>query len=151
MTLTPQEQEAMAEADKSYDHPHIYPQHQEVTVLAALVRRLLEREKVATAWHPFNPSLGSGQRLPAKYQPVLVRVPENKERGTPEGIAVGYLKFGAGDPESPYFVTPGIGGNIEAWCDVLPWREVAGRNAVYEMWEASRLASLSALNPGEIE
>lgn len=46
----------------------------------------------------------------------------------PDGIAVGYLNYGAGDEESPYFVVPGLHTGLElAWCDCLPdnfeWRK----------------------------
>jgi hypothetical protein len=70
-------------------------------------------------WVTFNTCLGSSQRLPPERRCVLVQLPPNGEGSAP-AVAVGYLRFAAGDKECPYFVTPGIGGTPVAWCDCLP-------------------------------
>jgi len=84
-------------------------------------------------WYPFDPARGSRQKRPPLYKLVLVRTiaGEHKHVGDgvvqfipndslPPGLAVGYRKDGGGDKQSPYFVVPGIGGNVVAWCDCLP-------------------------------
>ncbi len=61
-------------------------------------------------------------------QPESVLAPANmstmplaagRERGLPAVIAVGYLKFAAGESDSPVFIIPGVGGRVTAWADVL--------------------------------
>jgi hypothetical protein len=53
----------------------------------------------------------------------LVLVITARTRSYPPAVAVGYLKFGAGDRQSPYFVIPGgAGGDVRRvthWADVL--------------------------------
>jgi hypothetical protein len=59
------------------------------------------------------------KKIERKY--VLVRIRPEKE-SLPVGVAVGYLKFAAGDPRSPNFIVPGIGhldGMITHYCDCL--------------------------------
>lgn len=70
-------------------------------------------------WVAFDQSKGSRQKRPKERQWVLVLL-ESKREGLPEGVAVGYMKNAAGDKQSPYFVTTGIGGKAVAWCDCLP-------------------------------
>ncbi len=83
-------------------------------------------------WYPFDPSNGSRQKRPPIKKWVVVMlaarpdevIPITAERGlrcsSPEGLAIGYRKDAAGDKQSPYFVIPGIGGKVIAWCDCLP-------------------------------
>jgi hypothetical protein len=70
-------------------------------------------------WYKFDQKKGSRQKRPPERKWVLVFLP-SREPGTPESIAVGYMKNAAGDKQCPYFVTPGLGGNPVAWCDCLP-------------------------------
>lgn len=70
-------------------------------------------------WVPFEGSLGSRQKLPPWRRAVLVRLTDKPEEGLPHSLAVGYLKFAAGDPESPRFIIPGIGGIPTHWWDCL--------------------------------
>ena len=85
-------------------------------------------------WYPFDPTKGSRQKRPPERKLVLVRTQQGDfsynhdkslmiftpEEGSPPGLAVGYLKNSAGDKQSPFFVIPGIGGDVTAWCDCLP-------------------------------
>ena len=71
-------------------------------------------------WHPFDKSKGSRQLRPPMYKWVLVRLQSKDPDCLPDGLAVGYRKNAAGDKQCPYFVIPGIGGEVLAWCDCLP-------------------------------
>lgn len=70
-------------------------------------------------WYKFSPEKKSSQKLPPIKKDVLVFL-ESREKGLPSSIAVGYRKNAAGDKDCPYFVIPGLGGNVLAWCDCLP-------------------------------
>ena len=90
----------------------------------------------AVKWHPFFRDKGYHQKRPpmrkwvvvqlAAKEPEVVRLPNlkpgvpNLVMTLPPGIAVGYRKDAAGDASCPYFVIPGIGGEVTAWCDCLP-------------------------------
>ena len=81
------------------------------------VRLLLMK---AIKWYDFDRAKGSRQKLPPERKYVLVRL-SSIGTGLPEGIAVGYLRYSAGDKQSPYFVVPGLHtGNELAWCYCLP-------------------------------
>lgn len=69
-------------------------------------------------WVRFDRQKGSNQKLPSAYKPILM-LASSIGPCMPEAIVVGYLKFAAGDKESPYFVSPGHGGNCIAWSDCL--------------------------------
>lgn len=85
-------------------------------------------------WHSFDKSKGFHQLRPPPRKWVVVQIkpqaPETVDFGLklkadlvasyPPGIAVGYRKDAAGDKSCPYFVIPGIGGEVMAWCDCLP-------------------------------
>lgn len=70
-------------------------------------------------WYRFNKDKGYHQRRPPERKDVLV-VLEKRSPSLPRAIAVGYMKNSAGQKEHPYFVIPGIGGEVIAWCDCLP-------------------------------
>ncbi len=70
-------------------------------------------------WYSFDATKGSRQKRPPERKYVLVCTAP-REKGLSEGIAVGYRKNAAGDKQCPYFVIPGIGGTVTAWCDCLP-------------------------------
>lgn len=75
-------------------------------------------------WYTFNKHKGSQQKRPPIKKYVIVLL-SSKQHGLPEAddgpaIAVGYRKDAAGDKQRPYFVIPGIGGEVLAWCDCLP-------------------------------
>ena len=82
-------------------------------------------------WNSFDRRFGSNQTLPEESKPVLVRK-ASIEKGIPDSISLGYLKYSAGDKSCPYFVTPGvIGGLTHHWCDCLP------DQSVYEFYRNS--------------
>lgn len=68
----------------------------------------------------FDSGKGSKQKLPKERKLVIVRMNVEKN-GYPDGFGVGYLRYGGGDKNSPYFVVQGIHtGKEVAWCDCLP-------------------------------
>lgn len=85
-------------------------------------------------WKPYHKDLWSAQDLPTQHKRVLLAFAAGAlgECSAP-ATAVGYLKYGAGDPDSPYFVTPGIGGNPSHWCDCLP--ENFGEAGTHPHWK----------------
>ena len=70
-------------------------------------------------WYKFSRDKGYRQKRPPISKLVLVRI-ESKKSGSPRSIAVGYRKNASGDKSYPYFVIPGIGGEVYEWCDCLP-------------------------------
>lgn len=80
---------------------------------------------MGSKWYNFDQSKGSRQKRPSERQYVLVMV---RKESKPYPISVGYMRNAAGDKQSPYFVTPGLGGEAVAWCDCLPedftWRNI---------------------------
>jgi len=82
-------------------------------------------------WHQFNRALGNGQERPPINKAVLVYV-ASMQPGLPEAIAVGYRKDAAGDAGYPYFVVPGHGGEVMAWCDCLPVNDIP------QLWAGAR-------------
>lgn len=86
-------------------------------------------------WYKFDKSRGSRQKRPPERRNVLVKtITEESARGhVPHPIAVGYRRDAAGDKQSPYFVVPGIGGEVYEWCDCLggvelQWNRLASAN-----------------------
>lgn len=82
-------------------------------------------------WRPFDKAKGSRQLRPPEHKPVLVLC-ASREAGMPEAVCVGYRKNAVGDKQSPYFVVPGHGGEVLAWCDCLP------DIGVHPLWEGAR-------------
>jgi hypothetical protein len=66
-------------------------------------------------WVPFANSV-PGQRLPPERRLVLVQVVPRKAEGLPAAVAVGYVRIWS---SGPFFVIPGVGGEVTAWCDCL--------------------------------
>jgi len=72
-------------------------------------------------WYQFDGSKGSRQKRPKVRKYVLVKCFSKHPSVMPDLICVGYMKNGAGDKQSPYFVTPGVPNNgAYAWNDCLP-------------------------------
>jgi hypothetical protein len=70
----------------------------------------------------FDKNKGSKQKLPAEGELVLVQLAPRLNSGMPSGVAVGFLRYAAGNKNNPYFVVPGLH-NMQpelAWCDCLP-------------------------------
>ena len=70
-------------------------------------------------WYPFKEGKGYHQKRPPRRKDVLV-ILEKASSSLPLSVAVGYMKNSAGQKQYPYFVIPGIGGRVIAWCDCLP-------------------------------
>lgn len=71
-------------------------------------------------WVPFCREDSNHQPLPPEHRCVLLMLPSREDWCTlPPAVAVGYLKFAAGDKTCPYFVIPGVGGLPTHWCDCL--------------------------------
>ena len=70
-------------------------------------------------WEPFDQLKWANQKLPKERKHILVQIAARPSEGIPAGVAVGYLRFAAGDKNSPVFTIPGIGGEVVAWCDCL--------------------------------
>ena len=70
-------------------------------------------------WHPFDGNKGSDQKLPPIKKWVLGKVKNLPSEVDP--IVVCYRNDMAGDPECPYFITPGyrLLGGVYKWCDGL--------------------------------
>lgn len=72
-------------------------------------------------WIPTKMERDGSYKLPAEHKLVLLAFPENSfGSGSAPATAVGYLRYAAGDKNSPMFVTPGIGGFPTHWRDCLP-------------------------------
>lgn len=83
-------------------------------------------------WYAFNEQKGYCQKRPQIRKLVLV-LRESPTPGIPNAICVGYRKDAAGDKACPYFVVPGHGGRVLAWCDCLPVNfETIWKNAYKE-------------------
>jgi hypothetical protein len=61
-----------------------------------------------------------GIELPVERKPVLVQTAPKPDEGLPAAVAVGYLRYSAGDKTCPFFVIPGVGGDVTAFADCLP-------------------------------
>ncbi len=49
-----------------------------------------------------------GGKLPPERKYVLCLLEPLENKGIPRGVVVGYLRYAAGDKNSPQFITPGI-------------------------------------------
>ena len=58
--------------------------------------------------------------MPQERKHLLLQIAKKPEQGLPPAVAVGYMRFAAGDKDSPTFTIPGVGGEVVAWCDCLP-------------------------------
>ena len=70
-------------------------------------------------WIPFCQAKWANQRLPKARRYLLLQIAAKPEEGLPPAVAVGYLRYAAGDMNSPVFTIPGVGGDVTAWCDCL--------------------------------
>lgn len=72
-------------------------------------------------WFKYDRELWHKQKLPIEKRRVLVQVAarETETMGLAPAVAVGYMKYAAGDKHSPHFIVPGVGGPVVAWCDCL--------------------------------
>lgn len=70
-------------------------------------------------WIEFDQEKWHMQKLPIVRRYVLVQIAAKHEHGLPPSVAVGYMRYAAGDKKSPTFTIPGVGGEVVAWCDCL--------------------------------
>jgi hypothetical protein len=72
-------------------------------------------------WIDYDREKWHNQPLPPENRMVLVQLSRRRVDGmeVAPGVAVGYLRYASGDPHSPHFIVPGIGGPVVAWCDSL--------------------------------
>ncbi len=68
-------------------------------------------------WITFDQEKYADQKLPEHRKYILLQIAEKKDKGLPPAVAVGYMRFAAGDKNSPTFTVPGVGGDVVAWCD----------------------------------
>lgn len=70
-------------------------------------------------WVEFEQEKLANQKLPPRGRYILCQIAAKPEKGLPPAVAVGYMRFAAGDKNSPVFTIPGVGGDVVAWCDCL--------------------------------
>ena len=69
----------------------------------------------------FDREKGYQQTLPPERKLVAVQSEGRPDKGLPPSVAIGYLRFAAGEKDCPFFVVPGVErGKDVAWCDCLP-------------------------------
>jgi hypothetical protein len=70
-------------------------------------------------WREFN-GIDTVDPLPAERRKVLVQI-AGTDKGDAPAVAVGYLRYAAGDKGSPFFVVPGFGRDFRVthWSDSL--------------------------------
>lgn len=83
-------------------------------------------------WTLFDIEKYGQQPLPLERRHVLLQLAAVPSHGLPPAVAVGYLRYAAGDVNSPEFTIPGIGGLVVAWCDCL------GDNFRAPLWYGSQ-------------
>lgn len=86
-------------------------------------------------WIEYSESKWADQPLPPERKHVLVQIAARPEEGMPPAVAVGYMRYAAGDKNSPVFTIPGVGGSVVAWCDCL------GDDFTAPLWPGTRKAT----------
>ena len=71
-------------------------------------------------WYSYDYEKWANQNLPEERRYVLLQFPGDDAKGTAPTVGVGYLRYAAGDKNSPQFIRPGIDKpHPVAWCDCL--------------------------------
>jgi hypothetical protein len=70
-------------------------------------------------WVPFDREKLANQPLPTPKRYLLLQVAARPDEGLPAVVAVGWMRFAAGDLDCPTFTIPGVGGAVVAWSDCL--------------------------------
>lgn len=78
-----------------------------------------------------------GNPLPPEKRWVLVQCAEQPERGLPPCVVVGYLRYPAGDKDSPLFTMPGVG----LLKTVTHWSDCLGDNFKAPLWPGTHSAA----------
>lgn len=100
-------------------------------------------QAAGSAWVPFDQSLWADQPLPTERRYVLVMIPPRQREGLPPTVAVGYLRYAAGDKNSPNFITPGVGGVPTHWNDCL------GDDFAAPLWMSKQTPNAKVSGRGE--
>jgi len=68
----------------------------------------------------FDATKGRRQKLPPERKEVIVCLAPFR-KGLPNMLMVGYLRYAAGDKDSPQFILPGVPqwATVLGWCDCL--------------------------------
>ena len=70
-------------------------------------------------WIEFDPS----GELPPERKPVLVQLSKVSNYGV-GAVAIGYLRYAAGDKDCPFFVTPGVKRTNDYYLPEIPIEEM---------------------------
>ncbi len=82
-------------------------------------------------WQPFDQEKWDQQPLPPERRMVLLKL--SSTDSLPRGAAVvGYLRYVAGDPQSPMFVHPG---HVAQGAAVAYWADCLGDDFVVPDWQ----------------
>ncbi len=84
-------------------------------------------------WHKFD-GIDTVEPLPPVRRYVLVQVAASADGQYPPSVAVGYLKYGAGDKDSPYFVLSGFGRVFV----VTHWSDSLGDDFTAPLWSGKQ-------------
>jgi len=68
----------------------------------------------------FDPTKGADQSLPPERKDVVLELAPFRD-GLPKMYMIGYLRYAAGDKNSPQFILPGVPekATVIAWADCL--------------------------------
>lgn len=64
-------------------------------------------------WKPFDALKGHNQDLPFERRYVLLIIEGDPAHGMPPRCVMGFLRFAAGDKNSPMFITPGCNFEVD--------------------------------------
>ena len=72
-------------------------------------------------WKGFNPD--TTQELPDERKLCLCMIKGEESLGMPPSVAVGYLRYAAGEKSCPFWVVPGFGRKfiVVGYADILPY------------------------------
>lgn len=87
-------------------------------------------------WYPFDKAKGSYQALPPVKRMVLVVIACEYDTCGP-CVAVGYLKYAAGDKQSPHFIHPGAPATNYRY-KVTHWNDCLGDDFKPPCWQMSQ-------------
>lgn len=94
------------------------------------------------------------KKLPKERKYVLVQMGPTEplqgesagSYGLPPRVAVGYLRYSAGDKNCPFFVVPGVAHTVVThWCDCL------GYNFAAPWWAGSQYGKVMITSADEVE
>jgi hypothetical protein len=75
--------------------------------------------QIDDCWISFDIAKESRQVLPPERKTVLVRLAPFRD-GLPNMVMVGYLRYAAGDKNSPHFILPGV----PEWAEAIGWLDI---------------------------